>query len=697
MKTNANQTRKTVRIAVPLAVLAIASAALAERGSRLNIIVSPNRQTLPDNADDKRQNLAAPKSLKTLAVPEPPNLSDFVKNRSAAIVLGKALFWDQQVGSDGVQACASCHSHAGADNRPKNTVNPGGDGLFAAGNGPNTTRTAADFPLHKLSATDDRLSAVLRDTNDIVGSQGVFDGTFLSVTPGNSKEIGKPITDPVYHVGLVNTRRVTGRQAPSVINAAFNYNNFWDGRANFIFNGADPFGDADVNARVFSDDGTGALKAVAIHLENSSLASQAVGPPGNGTEMSLGNRTFPDIGKKLLSLRPLGKQMVHESDSVLGPLARKTARWTRPGLNTTYTDMVKAAFRSQYWNVTSQVVSIDGAGAHLAPRPAAELAQNQYTQIEANFALFFGLAVQMYEDTLISDDSPFDRFQEGDTSALSRSAQEGLNLFLTPADPAFAGGSCFNCHFGPEFTKATVSNVGRVNFTGDLPEQIIERMDMNDGHGATYDSGFYNIGVRPTEEDLGRGGSDPFGYPLSFTARALMLQNGTKLPFPNPANICGDGKTQPCPMNRVAIDGTFKTPSLRNVELTGPYFHNGGQATLMQVLDFYTRGGDFHEHNIATLDSDIQTIDGMTDTGKRQIVDFLLALTDERVRWEKAPFDHPELILPNGSPGTGSLVNCLPSTPCDETIRLPPVGAAGRAAQSLPPLGTFLALDPHTR
>ncbi|TMB33408.1 MAG: cytochrome C peroxidase [Deltaproteobacteria bacterium] len=701
MKTNANQTRKTVRIAVPLAVLAIASAALAERGSRLNIIVSPNRQTLPDNADDKRQNLAAPKSLKTLAVPEPPNLSDFVKNRSAAIVLGKALFWDQQVGSDGVQACASCHSHAGADNRPKNTVNPGGDGLFAAGNGPNTTRTAADFPLHKLSATDDRLSAVLRDTNDIVGSQGVFDGTFLSVTPGNSKEIGKPITDPVYHVGLVNTRRVTGRQAPSVINAAFNYNNFWDGRANFVFNGVNPFGDADANARVYVNNpgatatAPSSMAAVAVHITNASLASQAVGPPGSDTEMSLARRTFPDIGKKLLTLRPLNGQTVDPTDSVLGSLSRVTTLASRPGLNTTYKELVQAAFQDQYWNSTTQMVSIDTTGAKIVKKTATAPANN-YSQMEANFSLFFGLAVQMYESTLISDDSPFDRFQEGDKTAMTISAQQGLNLFMTPADPTFAGGSCFNCHFGPEFTKATVSNVGRVSFLGDLPERIVERMAMGDGGGAFYDSGFYNIGVRPTEEDLGRGGNDPFGYPLSFTKRALMNET-TPLPFPNPPLFCGDGQPTPCPMQRVALDGTFKTPTLRNVELTGPYFHNGGQATLMQVLDFYTRGGDFHEHNIATLDSDIQTIDGMTDTGKRQIVDFLLALTDERVRWEKAPFDHPELILPNGSPGTGSLVNCLPSTPCDETIRLPPVGAAGRAAQSLPPLGTFLALDPHTR
>src|SRR5919109_296109 len=57
-------------------------------------------------------------------VPLPENLDDFIKDRKAAVQLGKALFWDMQVGSDGVQACASCHFHAGADNRSKNQLNP---------------------------------------------------------------------------------------------------------------------------------------------------------------------------------------------------------------------------------------------------------------------------------------------------------------------------------------------------------------------------------------------------------------------------------------------------------------------------------------------------------------------------------------------------------------------------------------------
>src|SRR3954453_18035323 len=75
----------------------------------------------------------SPAPLKTVPVPEPSTLMNFVKDRKAAINLGKALFWDMQVGSDGMQACATCHFHAGADHRIKNNVNPGqagGDNTF---------------------------------------------------------------------------------------------------------------------------------------------------------------------------------------------------------------------------------------------------------------------------------------------------------------------------------------------------------------------------------------------------------------------------------------------------------------------------------------------------------------------------------------------------------------------------------------
>src|SRR5207253_3316696 len=107
-------------------------------------------------------------SLKTVPVPEPPNLAEFVTDKAAAIRLGKALFWDMQVGSDGVQACASCHFHAGADGRVKNQINPdlnGSDPSFTLPGGPNCTLTARDFPFHLLANPDDP-NSVISDLHD---------------------------------------------------------------------------------------------------------------------------------------------------------------------------------------------------------------------------------------------------------------------------------------------------------------------------------------------------------------------------------------------------------------------------------------------------------------------------------------------------------------------------------------------------
>lgn len=53
-----------------------------------------------------------------------PLSAEIVKDQTALIRLGKALFWDMQVGSDGVQACATCHFSAGADIRARNQISP---------------------------------------------------------------------------------------------------------------------------------------------------------------------------------------------------------------------------------------------------------------------------------------------------------------------------------------------------------------------------------------------------------------------------------------------------------------------------------------------------------------------------------------------------------------------------------------------
>jgi hypothetical protein len=432
--------------------------------------------------------------------------------------------------------------------------------------------------------------------------------------------------------------------------------------------------------------------------------------------MAYSGRTFPMIGRKLLGLRPLGSQLVHPRDGVLGPHSRASLGAGGelaglPGLATTYADLIRRAFRDKWWN-SDVLVVFDGGSPRVATYQGRTLTlgadglvsglrryplTTEFTQLQANFSLFFGLAVQAYESTLVSDDSPFDRFQAGDPTAMSVAAQMGLNLFMDGPQPGIAGGGCFNCHGGSEFTNASVSFVGSIRFFGDLPEKIIERMALADGGGAWYDAGYYDIGVRPIGEDLGRGGTDPFGFPLSFTRRAQLLDEGGTLPFETPPLPCF---ISPCTLQRAAVDGSFKTPTLRNVELTGPYFHNGGQATLRQVVDFYVRGGDFHEENIATLDPDINLMTGLVgnEFAKRQIVEFLKALTDERVRQEQAPFDHPELFVPDGAVGDQTALTCgQPSCDYLNLLRVPPVGAGGRSEAGLPPLGTFLGLDPQQK
>ena len=144
--------------------------------------------TLP--AQDQHQQQAieplirGPQSLKGVPVPEPPNLGDFVMDRQAAIVLGKAFFWDMNAGSDETQACASCHFNAGADPRTKNALNPGPKSAAAgapvfdstasgAAGGPNYTLRTDDFPFFRLADPANRDSAVLFSSDDVVGSQGV--------------------------------------------------------------------------------------------------------------------------------------------------------------------------------------------------------------------------------------------------------------------------------------------------------------------------------------------------------------------------------------------------------------------------------------------------------------------------------------------------------------------------------------------
>jgi hypothetical protein len=129
-----------------------------------------------------------------------------------------------------------------------------------------------------------------------------------------------------------------------------------------------------------------------------------------------------------------------------------------------------------------------------------------------------------------------------------------------------------------------------------------------------------------------------------------------------------------------AVNGAFKVPSIRNIELTAPYMHNGSLRTLAQIVDFYNIGGNFPDN--PELDGEMKSF-AFNATQRNEMVDFFIALTDERVRNESAPFDHPQLFIPEGD---------------GPVIVLQAKDAAGVSTQStIPPDLTLNALTTPTR
>jgi hypothetical protein len=186
--------------------------------------------------------------------------------------------------------------------------------------------------------------------------------------------------------------------------------------------------------------------------------------------------------------------------------------------------------------------------------------------------------------------------------------------------------------------------------------------------GNVIDKGFNNIGLRPTDNDLGVGANDAFG-PLSHSRRRFPTMPILPFTFDGAAVTKGFG-----------VQGAFKIPSLRNVALTAPYFHNGEARTLREVMELYSRGGNVAP--ITELDGTIIEplgIPGLTSEEIDALVAFMESLTDERVRYRRAPFDHPQIFVPNGhlgdstaaidANGDGLADDCL--------IEIAAVGASG--------------------
>jgi cytochrome c peroxidase len=559
-------------------------------------------------------------SAGTLIRPHVPELEEgagIITNKQLALVLGKALFWDKQAGSDGM-ACASCHFSAGADSRIRNQLTPGfkdarfgpdGDQTFGSthsdtgavlpGEMPSLNKARsnyvlnkADFPLHQPSDYKDRNSPLRTTTNDVVSSSGAYNTKFISVNASGGRDKCTKADGSVFRAGPYPGRQVEPRNTPTTINAAFYHSNFWDGRANNLFNGVGVFGMRDIqgdpNKRLIILNASNEPELGYLTIRNASLASQAVGPPLSALEMSCDGRTFADVGRKLLPLVALKTQKVAVSDSVLGPYAKPDPG---KGLKVahTYASLIKQAFEPRYWAAPGTYKIVNGV---LTEDPAG------YSQMEINFTMFWGLAIMLYEQTLVSDQNRFFAWfdscrpaatnaspgtvpignpvvtcqpavgnpnQSTDPTTHGFTAQEVLGFGLFNNGGAGFGirsagnPACAACHgpiANPRAPGPLIYPVlSEAAFTSaqTTPYNPVERSlitDLGDGippipntfpaipitdqrAGAVHDRGFFNIGVSPTAVDPGNGSLDPYGNPLSLARMFLAEQTATP-GLPNP-------------------------------------------------------------------------------------------------------------------------------------------------------------------
>jgi cytochrome c peroxidase len=186
-----------------------------------------------------------------------------------------------------------------------------------------------------------------------------------------------------------------------------------------------------------------------------------------------------------------------------------------------------------------------------------------------------GQAIASFERTLLSLDAPIDRFLAGDASAISESAKRGWGLFNSKA-------RCNTCH-------------GRIDV---LP--------------LFTDDQFHNIGVGVQRVDfaaVSRKAAAAVERGASVDALALTNAEASEL---GRFLITRENKDM----------GAFKTPQLRNVALTAPYMHDGSEATLAAVIDFYDRGGNDNPY----LDGGMRPL-GLTDQEKADLVALLETFT----------------------------------------------------------------------
>jgi cytochrome c peroxidase len=402
----------------------------------------------PDASDAKEE----PTGLE-FAPPYPAVVYPVENPKKAEIaMLGKILFWEEQIGELDNMACGTCH-------RPK-----------AGGSDPRASEAASlNFGADKVMGTPD----------DVRGGRGVVHCDHTTHLP-------------IPDAGTV--AQITGRKPPTYFDAMFFPYLFWDGRAGEEFK--DPVSGATVIAK------------------GAALETQASGPPTNPTEMGCdGTATAGErwtyIATKLTSVVPLAK-------AKFVPDAMKAAI-TAAG--SSYPNLFQAAWGSP-----------DVTPAHII------------------------MSIANHERTLTSSDTPWDRFNGGEKTALTAAQQRGLALFNTKA-------RCNLCHQPPLFSDAARG-----------PGLPVGK----NAEGGTSD-GFHNVGFLDPSIDPGRG----MGQMKTPTLRNVGLREAGGLLH----NGTGPGATLGDVLNAYKSGGsvaTFRDGLMQQLDLT--------TAELDDLADFIRNG-----------------------------------------------------------------------------------------------------------
>jgi cytochrome c peroxidase len=189
------------------------------------------------------------------------------------------------------------------------------------------------------------------------------------------------------------------------------------------------------------------------------------------------------------------------------------------------------------------------------------------------------MALAAFERTLVSVNSPLDRYLSGDKKALSAEAMKGYGIFT-------GKGKCANCHDGVNLADGKFSALN-------VPENMDQEKDPRVGATRRFVAKVSNY------EDYRNLTEDPGRYLVTKEKK--------------------DWKA-------------FRTPTLREIAKTGPYMHNGIFESLEQVIDFFDQGGGKGNTVLTPL--------GLNDQEKKYLKTFLTeALTGENlvIRYQKVP------------------------------------------------------------